>query len=439
VPVQPVTVTITRATVVAQRASFDTLLLAAAHALPGPRVREYGSLDEAETDGLTAAAYPWIYDQLSVIFSQDPSPSRVLVGRRDELITQVVSIVPTVFGEDYVYELPIEGETASYTVLSGDVLADIITGLVAAVNGLTAPVTAADVGPGTSFTLTCDTPGRVLRIEADPAVYALEHQTADPGIAADLSAFRSEREDFYAIVLDSNSDAEVAAASAWAQTRTILLVADADAGEHASAVVTDDLASTLRDLNRDRTALIYTAQHVGVGYAQALAARALAGWDPGTATWAFKRLTGVAAYDLTTGQASALDDKRLTVYTPVQGAPATVGGYVSGTLEFADVIRGLDFLVDDVRARVTTLILRNLKVPYTDAGIATVASAVLERLFNAVALGILAADPAPATSVPAAADATAEDRAERVLRNVNFTGRLAGAIHEIIIRGTVEV
>lgn len=438
-PVAPVTVTITRTTVVTQRPSFDTLLLAASHSLPGPRIREYGSLDEAETDGLDEATYPWIYDLISTVFSQNPAPERVLVGRRDNPPTLTYNVVPTVFGEDYVYELEIEGETASYTVQNGDVLADIITGIVAAVNGLTVPVTAADVGPGTSFSLASDTTGRVLRINADPAVFALTHTTTDPGIAADLSAMRSEREDFYAICLDSNSDAEVTAASGWAQTRDVLLVADADANEHVSALVTDDLASTLRDLNRDRTALIYTAQGVGAGYAQALAARALAGWDPGTATWAFKALTDVTAYDLTTSQANSLTTKRVTAYTSVLGTPRTVGGYVSGTLEYADVIRGLDYLVADIRERVTQLLLVNLKVPYTDAGIALVASAVRERLQAAVDIGILAADPAFTVTVPTASSVSAADRAERVLNNVKFTARLAGAIHEIDITGTVEV
>jgi len=53
--------------------------------------------------------------------------------------------------------------------------------------------------------------------------------------------------------------------------------------------------------------------------------------------------------------------------------------------------------------------------------------------------GILAADPAPTVSVPRAADVSMIDKAARLLPDVKFEATLAGAIHKVIVNGTVSV
>lgn len=434
---KPISVTITRVDATLARAAFDTILFACSHSLPGPRTFSVASIDEAEDAGLTLADYPWIHRQISTIFSQDPRPSALLIGRRDLPPTQTLSIVPTVFGEDYVYSIKIEGATATYTVQNGDVLSDIITGLVTAIDALApgVPVNATDVGPGTSFTVACTTAGRILSISADPAVFAITDATTDPGIGTDLSAILSENEKFYGVLLDSNSRAEIEAVASWVETRDRLFVADVSETDVIDPLETTDVFSELNGLARLRTGLLYNGGDVGQAYGAAWMAKLFAGFDPGVATWAYKTLAGVAAYELTSGQAGAIDDKKGNRYVEELGRSITLYGFVCSG-EYLDVVHGLDWLRARIGERMFQLLVTNPKLPYTDASIAIVESALREVLQEAVDVNVLASFE---TSAPTAASVSSADRAERLLPEVNFIARLAGAIHRIDVTGTVSV
>ena len=78
------------------------------------------------------------------------------------------------------------------------------------------------------------------------------------------------------------------------------------------------------------------------------------------------------------------------------------------------------------------------KIPYTDAGIAQVESQVRAQLDDGITAGGIAPEPYTVT-VPKAAAAAPADRAARILRNVKFSARLAGAIQKIVIQGVLTV
>lgn len=432
---QPISVTITRTDATLARQAFDTILLACSHTLAGPRTFSVASITEAEDAGLTEAAFPWIHRLITTIFSQDPRPDELLIGRRDNLPTQTISVVPTVFGEGYVYSIDIEDETATYTVQPGDVLADIITGLVTAIDALTGPVDATDVGPGTSFTIACTTPGRILSMSLDPAVFAVTDATADPGVAADLSAILAENEGFYGVLLDSNGRAEVEAVAGWVETRDRLFLGDSDETDVIDPLETTDLMSELNGLTRLRTGLLYTGGNIGQGYAAAWMAKMFAGFDPGVATWAYKTLAGVAAYELTSSQQGSIDTKKGNRYSLLFGTSNTLFGFVCSG-EFLDVVHGLDWLRARLIERLFLLLRTNPKLAFTDASIAIVVAAVREILQLAVDVGVLASFEVTA---PTVAEVPLADRAARRLPNVNFIARLAGAIHLIEVTGTVSV
>jgi hypothetical protein len=434
---QPISVTITRTDATLARQAFDTILFACSHTLAGPRTFSVASITEAEDAGLTAAAFPWIHRLITVIFSQDPRPSSLLIGRRANLPTQTISVVPTVFGEGYVYSIDIDDETATYEVQAGDNLAAIITGIVAAVDALSpgVPVNATNVGPGTSFTIACTTVGRILSITADPAVFAVTDATTDPGLAADLSAILAENEGFYGVLIDSNGRAEVEAAAGWVETRDRLFLGDSDETDVINPLATTDLMSELNGLARLRSALLYTGGKIGQGYAAAWMARMFAAFDPGVATWAYKTLAGVAAYELTSSQQGAIDTKKGNRYSRLFGTSNTLFGFVCSG-EFLDVVHGLDWLRARLIERLFLLLRTNPKLPFTDASIAIVVAAVREILQLAVDVGVLASFEVTA---PTVAQVPLADRAARRLPNVNFIARLAGAIHLIEVTGTVSV
>jgi hypothetical protein len=55
-----------------------------------------------------------------------------------------------------------------------------------------------------------------------------------------------------------------------------------------------------------------------------------------------------------------------------------------------------------------------------------------------VSKGIFTATPAPVVTVPDVVDVSVTDKEDRILRDVKFTGTLAGAIHKVIISGVVS-
>jgi hypothetical protein len=429
-------VTVTLETRTPAQAGFGVLLLAAYHTLPGPRVRAYAALDEAEDDGLTLVDFPWVHRKLAAAFSQDPAPDRVLVGRRDLPPTQTLLLTPILYGEGHVYEIPIEGEVASYEVQAGDDAADVAIGITAAIDALTGPVDAT-VSATTKVSIACTTAGRVLLVSADPtSVGLLEDVTADPGVATDLSAIRSEDETWYGLVLDSTSPAEVLAAAAWAETRTVLGVGDVPDGDASSALSTTDAGAVLTGLLRDRFAVLATRQDVGYAYDASFLARmfALSGDAPGSVNWAWKDLAGVAAHPWRSGEVDVLKGKRYNFYVEESGLSITMPGILPSG-KYIDDRHGLDWVAARIRERLVAFLASTPKADYSPPTYAQVEAAVQEVLDLAVANKVFRAG-ARALPVPEPDEAS---RAARLLPDVDFVAQLAGAVNEIDVRGRVRI
>jgi len=161
---------------------------------------------------------------------------------------------------------------------------------------------------------------------------------------------------------------------------------------------------------------------------------------PGSLTWKFKNLAGVVADDYyTSTEKTNLLGKNANIYTTVGDTGVTQEG-VCASGEFCDVIRGSDLLTARIEENVYSDLVNEDKIPFTNDGIAVINNRVLSTLITeGVDGGILAADPAPTVTVPDVADVAAADKAARLLKNITFTGTLAGAIHKTEIRGTITV
>ena len=130
--------------------------------------------------------------------------------------------------------------------------------------------------------------------------------------------------------------------------------------------------------------------------------------------------------------------KNCIPYQEIGGARITLDGKVAAG-EYIDVIRGIDWLEARITESVFSLLVNRPKVPFTDPGIASIEAQIKARLSDAIDIGLLAADPAPTTTVPRAIDIAANDKTLRTLTGVKFNGTLAGAIHQLTINGTVTV
>ena len=157
---------------------------------------------------------------------------------------------------------------------------------------------------------------------------------------------------------------------------------------------------------------------------------------PGSASWAFKELTGVAPQKLTLDLGEKLKSANVNRYISINDVGITLDGKVAKG-EYIDVIHGIDWLHVRLQERLFRLFVLNNKIPYTSKGIDLVRCEIMAQLKDAVSRGFLAADPEPQVSIPHIDDIDGSVREQRKLPDVCFSARLAGAIHEIEIRGTI--
>jgi hypothetical protein len=277
-----------------------------------------------------------------------------------------------------------------------------------------------------------------VRFSERPADYQFKDMTVDPGLAADLLAIETADSDWYGLVLDSNSEAEILAAAAFIETRDRIFLTNNSDTEIVDGAVTTDVLSDLQGFAYIRTALLYSQSRLLNWSGAAWAGRMLP-FDPGSATWSHKTLAGVSVdTKLTTAQKGIIDGKGGNTYRVVAGVNITLFGNVSSG-SFLDITRGRDWLKARMQERVFVKIQGAPKVPFTDPGIAQIQAEVDAQLLDGVEVGLLAADPAPVTTVPLAANVSATDKQNRLLPDISFTATLAGAIHTVEISGVLSV
>ena len=106
--------------------------------------------------------------------------------------------------------------------------------------------------------------------------------------------------------------------------------------------------------------------------------------------------------------------------------------------EYIDIVQGLDWLSSDMKTRVANALISSDKIPYTNQGIAVIESMVRNSLNEAAQRDIIDRTSINVT-VPDVLSVSPENRLNRILPDVKFEARLAGAIHKIKIQGTVTV
>lgn len=432
-----VQVSITATTASPTRVGFGTPLILAYHTRwTSDLVREYASLAEMVSDSFATTDPAYLC--ATKIFSQNPRVRKVKVGRRTRAFTQTIDITPVTTTVGFVYRITVGALEATYTVITSDTVALICAGLVTAINALAN--TALHTATNNTTKVTFTTPaGTLVDLSAwtDAPNMLVEDKTADPGIATDIADCVAEDDDWYGLVLDSNSQAEVAAAAADVETRLKMFAFNTSDDECFDSGDTNDVFSSLKTLNLKRTIGIFSHRKL-LSYAGAAWIGNRFPYSPGSDTWKFKTLSGVATDNLSSGRVNAIAAKRGNVYTEVAGLSITQEGKMfSG--EWADVVRFIDWLQAEIKVRVFTQLVNNQKVPYTDLGVDIIKAAIQGALDAGVLVGGLSSNPSPYVTAPVVADVDATTKGTRVLPDVKFFGTLAGAIHATVIAGTLSV
>lgn len=451
-----VSVQITKETIGLTELGFGTALIMSAEAEEDSRfvgtAKEYTDLDELGSTGDNYDAEGVTYLKAQALFQQNPRPDKIVVGKRANLPLMTLDMIPIVVADtDYTIAIAGRGVADSFTFNSGPTptVASIITGLVALINAGTQDVLATDNttdmdlesadAPGGSATA-----GKPFTVEYDRSLWTVQNVTADPGIVADVDNVRNAvdgNDDWYAALIDSYGAAEITALAASIEATgypgKIFLATTSDAD--VAAAGGGNLAETLQALLYERTALMWHENpHAGP---EAAWAGARLPKDPGSVTWKFTRLVGQSPSALTTTEKTNLRNQNVNRYVQITADPASAsvcdGNMIGG--EWIDVTRGLDFVVARIQERVFGLLLRSDKIPFTDDGIAQVKGEVQGVMELGIRQSIFTDSPRPVVTAPRAADVSANDKANRLLPDVDFSATLAGAVHAVEVQGTVSV
>lgn len=434
-----VSITISTESVLVEQAGFGTPLILA-NDCPGgftERVRTYTSLAGLVTDGFATTDATYLI--AAKIFSQNPRPPRVMVGRCALKPTQRWALTP-IAANSHVYSLEVDGTTVTFTSDSSGTVAEAIAGLKAAIDALSLGLTTTD--QTTYLRVVANTAGAFFSLKSPETDYLkIAQDHADPGVGTDLAAIALENNTWYGICSAHNSKAYIDAVSDYAEANKKLYVAqsqDSDVinlSDGSDTGGSQTIAGLLKADSKYRTALIYHPTTNAFADA-ALLGRCLP-LDPGSETWKFKTLAGVSTTVLTATQRTNALAKRCNVYNTVAGVAITEEGKVSGN-EWIDVIRFRDWIEARIGEEVFAALAASNKIPFTDEGVAVITGLVRAVLDQGVAVGGLSADPAPVVSAPLVANVSATNKALRNLPDVKFDATLAGAIHAVAITGTIS-
>lgn len=356
------------------------------------------------------------------------------------LLVEITQVVPN---QNYLINLA--GVNYQYFVTSAIQTTDQISlALVALINANSgnSGITATDHANGT-FTCISEVPFSFFITQQ---VMAAEFGiTVSPYVATDvvqttLANIYEANTNWYALILTDRTVATVLAAAAWIQSEVLIFgTASADPNIINEAIGTDvtSIAYQLQNLGYTRTFCMYH-QDAATDYPEAAWMGVVLPLTPGSETWKFKTLAGIAYSNLTTNQSINSLSKNCNTYQFVGGVGITQNGTMAQG-EFIDIIRGIDWLQLTIQNYVYSSLVNSPKVPYTDAGIAVIQSQLQRAIQQGIDNNFITDNPAPIITVPLAANVSSVDKANRILRNVNFTVVLAGAIHMVQINGTVTV
>lgn len=432
-----VDVSISVAALSPSRAQFSVPLIASYHTDFPEVVKTYTSLTELADDFDSSSP---VYAAAQAMLSQAPTVRSFKVGRLGGAQqARVLTIIPEVRSST-VYTVTIDGTEFTFTSDADATLAEIIAGLVAAINAGSLPVTAADV-TSTKITLTADVSGPDFLFDVgDISLWASIQDTSTSRGSAFTTALddiEASDPDWYGLVLTRSNAAEILLAAAWVEARTKVLFANAiNFGDAVTAEdnLADNATNLLADLNTagyDRTIALFSKHDAD------LSAAALAGAilcrDPGSYTVKFKGLSGVQADNLTSTEKGLIEARKGNHYQTVAGIPIVQEGWASSG-QFLDIQIFADWLDATLKEEIFAALSFNEKVPFTNAGIAMLEGVVRKVLQRGVAVGGLASFE---TSVADVGDLSSVDKAARYLNSINFSGVLAGAIHKVRIVGKV--
>lgn len=246
-------------------------------------------------------------------------------------------------------------------------------------------------------------------------------------LATALNTLILTNNDWYYLTSTGQADPTITALAAWAATQEKLYFASTSNKTLGTA------------LNQLQTALLvhdnpqsYPAE-AWVGVAAPL--------QPGTFTFTFKNLSGIAPAAYNATDISAIHTANGNTYIKEGGVNITSNGKTTSG-EWIDIIQSQHYLNARITENVFGLLVREKKVPFDVGGIAMTVAEV-EKAIKGAPDGMIAKDENGkiiyTVTAPNIADISANDKAARRLPGVKWRVTLAGAVENVDIDGVLAI
>lgn len=244
-----------------------------------------------------------------------------------------------------------------------------------------------------------------------------------------------ENNDFYGVAITNKDTANQMELVSFIETDNKIFGISSNDPKILDSADTTNIAYKLKSVNSLRSYVIYNTS-ADTKYPECAWFGKMFSKLAGSATWAYKSLSGVNSDKLTDDNVTKLQTNNCNYCVTVAGVPAMFDG-LSGNGTFLDATQGIDWLSANMQAKIANALLTSDKIPMTNAGIGIIESMVRAALNEAVTIGIIAQESIVVTA-PDVLSISPSDRANRKI-NMSFEARLAGAIHKIGIKGTISI
>lgn len=421
--------------VTVSRAGFGVPMLLGYTTVFPERVKLYSDVADMVADGF-GSGDPLVL-MAEALVRQNPRVPNWKIGRVDIPATStgyIIEVQPITIGVPVSVTVWGPGATVgvlcTHTPVTGEDASDVATSISAQMNAIV------DVSTGTtgaSIDAVGGNVGDLLYFTAPLGVTVLS-DSGSIDYAGAIDAIRLIDDDWYAVAISDpgpipSLDAFVAKVESLKKISAVDFLTDGPGGFTAWAA---------SHTSENRTAALVSGNEKARAYPAIAWLGQMLPRDPGSATWAYKTLAGAEPTAWSTSAAAAILAASGNTYERIGGVNITRNGWsMSG--RFLDITRSADWLEARITERVFSLIVRNEKLPYTDASVDLVLAEIRAALGIAIDRDVVRAEPPPVVTAPKVADVDPVDRANRLLPDVRFTGEFAGAIHKVKIRGTLSV
>jgi len=264
------------------------------------------------------------------------------------------------------------------------------------------------------------------------AVFGVEGIGSDD-IKTQLNTIISE--DFFFIVSDITDSDGLQAIAEWATSNDRIAILTTTVGS-----TTDEIETIINNINSGNVAIyphVGSPSGTGQVFVNAGITGLMAQKTVGSATWALKSPVSIPKVYYSLTEENALISAYANIYTEIMGVGATRGGRTTDG-SYIDITQSKYWLENKLKTNLTSLLLNNDKIPFTDEGSAKILNVIESVITVADSQGILLEDDTTIT-IPRASEVLTNDKANRIWSNITIDTTIQGAVETLDVTFTLSL